>query len=155
MITHFIYIYILASLYTRCIMRVFKSFSIFFYNCKNFIDYNSRLMHFSITKISGGIQLWIIHSPYSLFHYKFTASQVIEGFSFSYLFFYLAFDISTYITTIHQGEKKNKNLKKEKKNKKMSCHVGKPKPFFLIHLINLHISQKVDHLSKKNVTIYS
>ena len=87
--------------------------------------------------------------PYSLFHYKFTASQVIEGFSFSYLFFYLAFDISTYITTIHQGEKKNKNLKKEKKNKKMSCHVGKPKPFFLIHLINLHISQKVDHLSKK------
>ena len=73
----------------------------------------------------------------------------LKAFHF-YFFFNLVFDITTYLTTIHQTEKMIKNKYKNKnKKKKMSCHWGKPKPFFLIHLINLQISQKVDHLSKK------
>ena len=130
----------------RCVLR---GSSIFIVSAKFFIDYNSRLMHFSITKIPRTIWLWLFHSPCSLFHYRFTTSCVIEGFSFLF-FFNLVFDITTYLTTIHQTEKMIKNKYKNKnKKKKMSCHWGKPKPFFLIHLINLQISQKVDHLSKK------
>ena len=91
-------------MYLEALLFIF----IFFVSANFFIDYNSRLIHFSITEIPRVFDfdsfIRLVHC-FSLEIYKFVRDQR----HFIFIYFYLVFDITTYITTIHQGGKKDKN----------------------------------------------